>query len=156
MNAALSPLTPITAQPGSGGRASPPSFPWPGEQRGLNPRTALHPPQGHWAPSSEASGTSVTLERLPFCLFPLLPRQASCSLLRKRKHPEQFADANSRLPAELCLMALRGLRFLLGTFRYSSAVFFLPRRDPGEAVCSCLMALPFAHLPLPPVPSLCS
>lgn len=41
-------------------------------------------------------------------------------------------------------MSLRWLRFLLGIFRWSSAMFFLPRRDPNEVACSCLMAIPFA------------
>ena len=97
--------------------------------------------------SSEVSGTSVNLERLPFFLFfPFFLREASYSLLSKCKHPKLFADANSRSPVELCLMSLpyEVCCFLLGTFRCSAATFLLPRKDPNKLACSYLMVIPFA------------
>lgn len=113
--------------------------------RGLKPADSSASPQGHGAPQLRSRWHFSHFGEAAFLPFPpFFPRQASCSLLSKHKHPKLFADANSRLPAELCLISLRVLRFLLGTFRYSSAVFFLPRRDPGEVVCSCLMAIQFA------------
>lgn len=150
MNAApfprrFAPIHHHSAGGGAGGRFLP-RFRGRGSSVAWNPRTALHSRRGHGAPQLRSKWRFSQFGEaafFPFSLPPFLTRQASCSL-HKRKHPKLFADANSRLPAELCLMSLRGLRFLLGTFRWSSAVFFLPRRDPNEVACSCVIAIPFA------------
>lgn len=131
-------LTSITAEPEEGREGVSTLVPLAGGAPCLEPTGGFAFPQGHWAPQLRNKRRCSHFGEAAFSPFP------SCSLLCKRKHPKLLADENSSLPAELCLMSSRGLRFLLGTFSYSSAVFFLPRRDPGEEVCSCLVTMPFA------------
>lgn len=142
----------LNIQPGKEKWASPYLIKSLGEQRVLESIESLHLLQWHQAPKLRSEQHFCPFgEAAAFFFLP--PLTSPFSLQKQVIVSSTSANIQSYLLMQIpdcqwssawCLYLMRLFFFLLGTFRYSSAMFWLPRKDLSELACGFLMAIPFA------------